>query len=147
MSRRIEDMHPALQPKVRQFLFECERDGLDVLITCTHRTDAEQEELYAQGRTKPGKIVTRARAGQSKHNNMLNGKPASLAFDFVPLRNGKLVWGASGDGIDDNPADDLKDDLELWQRIAQVAKRQGFQWFGDKGSPFPELPHLQQVPA
>ena len=27
-------------------------------LTCTFRSNIEQDELYAQGRTKPGKIVT-----------------------------------------------------------------------------------------
>ena len=39
----------------------------------------EQTALYAIGRTSPGKIVTKARAGESYHNY-------GLAFDWVPLK-------------------------------------------------------------
>lgn len=149
MSRSIEDMHPALQQRVRQFTSDCAAAGLDVLITCTHRTNAEQEQLYAQGRTRPGRIVTRARGGQSQHNNYIavSGKqvPASLAFDFVPLRHGKLIWGATGDGIDDDPSDDHTDDLELWQRCGAIGKALGFQWFGDPNASFHEKPHMQDT--
>lgn len=147
MSRRVEDMHPALQPPVRAVTADWSAAGLDVLITCTHRTPAEQEELWKIGRSKPGRIVTRARGGQSRHNNYIkvNGvvMPASLAFDFVPLRHGKLIWGTAGDGLDDDPSDDHTDDLELWQRCAEVAKSHGFEWYGEPKAPFREFPHLQ----
>lgn len=129
-SRKIEDMHPALQPLVRQFLQECDKAGLDVLITCTYRSGAEQDQLYAQGRTKPGPIVTRARAGQSKHNHTLNGKPASLAFDVVPMIDGKPMWSSK------HPA---------WQAIGKIGQSVGFKWYGAPGSSFREFPHFEKV--
>ncbi len=39
---------------------ECGRQGLQIKIGETLRTAAEQDALYAQGRTKPGRIVTNA---------------------------------------------------------------------------------------
>lgn len=57
------------------------------IITCTYRSNAEQTELYAQGRTVKGKIVTRAKAGQSPHNF----KP-SYAFDIAFVVDGVLDW-------------------------------------------------------
>lgn len=123
-------------------LAECEAQGLDVLVTCTWRSDEEQESLYAQGRTKPGRRVTNARAGQSAHNYTINGVRAALGMDIVPMRHGKLVWGLEGDGIDYDPSDDDKDDLELWQRIRAVFESNGFEsasrWKG-----FREWPHFQ----
>jgi peptidoglycan LD-endopeptidase CwlK len=47
------------------------------------RTAARQAELYAQGRTKPGKVVTWTL--KSKH---LDG----LAVDLAPIVNGKIDW-------------------------------------------------------
>lgn len=149
-SRRIEDLHPEMQSRARACIAAWERAGLDVLITCTWRSNEEQNDLYAQGRTKPGRIVTRARGGQSDHNHVdpLTRKPAALALDFVPLRNGKLVWGTSGNGIDDDPTDDQKDDLELWQRCAAIAKEVGgLVWYGEPGSSFKEFPHLRHPSA
>ena len=74
--------------------------------------------------------------------HLLHGKPASKAFDVVPLRNGKPVWGTSGDGIDDNPADDNTDDLELWQRIGQIGESLGLEWAG-RWKTMREFPHFQ----
>lgn len=149
MSRRIEDLHPDMKWRAQACIEAWRLAGYDVLITCTWRSNEEQDELYAQGRTKPGRIVTLARGGESDHNyvSTISKKPASLALDFVPLRNGKLVWGTSGDGIDNDPSDDHKDDLELWQRCAEIAKGYGLVWYGDQGSPFREFPHLRHQSA
>ena len=39
--------------------------GIDIIISQTLRTKAEQDVIYAQGRTKPGKIVSNVRYPQS----------------------------------------------------------------------------------
>lgn len=127
-------------------LKNCRADGIDVLVTCTFRTHAEQEALYAQGRTTPGRIVTNARAGQSSHNFIRNGRPASLALDVVPMRHGKPVWGIAGDGIDDNPADDDKDDLELWQRVRAHFEKAGLA-SASRWIRFKEWPHFEHPRA
>lgn len=67
-SRKIEDLLPAVQVKVRAFKELCEADGIDLLITATYRDHESQNALYAQGRTVKGPIVTNARGGESKHN-------------------------------------------------------------------------------
>ena len=80
--RGIDKLHPELQVCVNKFLEECKSRGLNVLITETLRTLEEQEELYAQGRTKPGKIVTNAKGYQSPH-------AWGIAFDFCRNVKGK----------------------------------------------------------
>jgi peptidoglycan L-alanyl-D-glutamate endopeptidase CwlK len=122
-SRRIEDLQPLLQVKARYHLNLCEQEGIDLLIYCTLRTNGEQAELYAQGRSKPGRIVTYAKPGSSAHNY-------GLAYDCVPLRHGKPVWGAKGA------------DLELWQRVGRLGKSLGLEWAGD-WTKFKEFPHFQ----
>lgn len=143
MSRLLSDLHPEVRKMCEHFLDECEHAGIDVLITCTWRSNAEQDALYALGRNKPGRIVTRARGGQSSHNYMALGVPASLAFDVVPMRNGKLIWGTSGDGLDQDPTDDNTDDLELWQRVGVIGKACGLKWYGDPDASFKEYPHFE----
>lgn len=140
-----------MQAMAADFLSRCEGDpwmqdaGITVLITCTYRSGEEQNSLYAQGRTKRGPIVTRARAGQSWHNAIdpASYAPAAEALDFVPLRLGKPVWGAQGNGVDDDPADDHTDDLEAWDRIGAHGKAAGMKWYGDPDAAFHEKPHLQ----
>lgn len=98
---------------------EARAAGLDVLIYCTFRARDEQDRLYAQGRTAPGKIVTNARAGQSAHN-------FGLAFDGVPMVAGKPAW----------------DDHEVWQVYGRVAEAVGLEWAGT-WIRFKEMPHVQ----
>lgn len=134
-SRNLDDLHPKVKERVIKWLDACDKAGIDVLITSTYRDGESQNALYAQGRTKPGKIVTNAKAGDSWHN-------WRCAVDFVPLRNGKPVWGTSGNGLDNSPADDNTDDLELWQRIGGLAEKHGLEWAG-RWKKFKEFAHVQ----
>jgi peptidoglycan L-alanyl-D-glutamate endopeptidase CwlK len=151
-SRKIEHLHPLMIPLAREFDAACDVEfagtPIDVIFTSTWRSWAEQDDLWAQGRTKPGKIVTKAKGGQSNHNFVLpDGTPASLAFDVVALRSGVPIWGSKGDGIDTDPTDDLTDDLEIWQRIGAVGVKLGLVWYGSPGAPFKEFPHFQHARA
>lgn len=119
-SRSLNDLLPPVKDRAEKMIQGCKAVGIDLLVTSTYRDNASQEALYAQGRTKPGKIVTNARAGQSFHNYR-------CAFDVVPLRHGKPVW-------------DSKD--PVWQIIGQIGKQCGLEWAGD-WKRFKEFPHFQ----
>jgi peptidoglycan L-alanyl-D-glutamate endopeptidase CwlK len=123
MSRKIEDLHPTLQAKCRAHIAACEEAGISLIITSTYRSPEEQAVLYAQGRTAPGKIVTKAKPGQSMHNYR-------LAYDVVPLRNGKPVWGTTGE------------DATLWQQVGALGVAQGLEWAGNWVK-FKESAHFQ----
>ena len=127
-SRKIDDLHPDLQLIAREFMRRCKEAGLDILITCTYRSNYEQDELYKQGRTTKGAIVTRAKAGQSAHNFVIDGKPASKAFDIVPMVNGACQWDSK------HPH---------WQIAGRIGMELGLNWFGREGAPFKEFPHFQ----
>lgn len=117
-SRKLTDLLPVVQVKAKAFLAAAKAEGIDVLITSTYRDNQSQDELYAQGRTRPGKIVTNARGGQSFHNYR-------VAFDFVPVIGGKAVWN----------------DLALFRRLGKIGKSLGLEWGGDWK--FRDYPHLQ----
>lgn len=125
MSRKLTDLKPEVQRMAAQWLALCEERGLDVLVTQTRRSFEEQEKLYAQGRTIPGKIVTNARPGDSYHN-------FDCAIDFVPMRHGKPVWEASA-----------TDDRKLWFDIGSCAEAVGFEWSGRWAGKLRELCHIQ----
>ena len=95
------------------------------------RSIAEQNALYAQGRSKPGPIVTNARGGTSFHNY-------GLALDFaLLLPDGRTVsWDMNRDGDKDKTAD--------WLEVVQEAKKLGFVWGGDWSS-FKDYSHLQMT--
>lgn len=96
------------------------------MVTETLRTKEEQDELYAQGRTKPGKIVTNAKGGDSFHNY-------GLAFDIALIDRGKLNWNTGAD-INDN---DITDFFE----IGEIGEKLGLEWGGRWK--FKDMPHFQ----
>ncbi len=125
--RGVDKLHPELQKCVNRFLAECKKQGLNVLITETLRTQAEQEELYAQGRTKKGKIVTNCRGFQSPHC-------WGVAFDFC--RN---VKGKEYDNSD-----------KFFDKVGKIAKtifdntEYDLFWGGDFKS-FVDRPHIEMI--
>jgi peptidoglycan L-alanyl-D-glutamate endopeptidase CwlK len=100
-----------------------------IVITQGYRSIAEQDALYAQGRTKPGPIVTNAKGGTSYHNY-------GLAIDFALLMpNGKSVsWDMLRDGDGDKVAD--------WMEVVAEGKALGFTWGGEFESIY-DPPHLE----
>lgn len=130
-SRKLSDLHPILQPIAKKFINDLDKQGIDILIYSTYRSIAEQNKLYSQGRTMGGNIVTWARGGESKHNFQIKGKPASLAFDCVPLINGKAYWNTDKEGV------------KIWQIIGLAGKNLGLDWAGDWRGFKKEFPHFQ----
>lgn len=126
-SRDPQLLHPTVRRLYDVFMAECAKAGVDVLTTCTFRSHEEQERLYAQGRTAPGRIVTNARGGQSDHNHMEGGRPAALAFDVVPIVDGKPCWDANN---------------EAWAKIGAIGISIGLDWYGVPKAKFREFPHF-----
>ena len=63
---RLEKLHPKIKCKAFDFINEVQkRTGIKLRVVQGLRTIAEQNKLYAKGRTKPGKIVTKAPGGCS----------------------------------------------------------------------------------
>lgn len=123
-SRKLEDLNPIVRAKAVEMKRRVEAElGVELIFTSTVRDDEAQNALYAQGRTKPGKIVTNAKAGYSWHNY-------KLAFDVVPIRHGKPVWGTSGE------------DGKLWNRIGEIGEECGLEWAG-RWKTFKETAHFQ----
>lgn len=121
MSRDITLLHPELQELIPRFLAECQRQGLNVLIAETWRTKVEQDSLYAQGRSKPGKIVTNCQYPESPHC-------WGVAFDFCRNERGKEY-----DNSD-----------KFFNRVGAIGKTMGLFWGGDFKS-FVDMPHFEMA--
>jgi peptidoglycan hydrolase-like protein with peptidoglycan-binding domain len=92
---------PEVQAKADLLIEMAGTVGMDIRITEGYRSPERQNELYAQGRTTPGKIVTWAKAGQSYHQSR-------KAFDVCFV------------GSEPYPNDDTK-----WKRLADIGKSIG----------------------
>lgn len=134
---RIQLLHPKLRDEALELYDEIVASLTGSAIcrfAYTLRTFAEQDALFAQGRSKPGKVVTNAKGGQSYHNY-------GLAIDIVLIldkdKNGTFEtasWDVKSDFDGDKKAD--------WMEVVQIFKRYGFEWGGDWK--FLDLPHFQK---
>lgn len=126
---RIKLLHPNYRKQILDWYLEINRKlpkGVRLRFTHTLRTNSEQDGLYAQGRTKPGKIVTNAKGGQSIHNY-------GLAFDIVILldKDNNGTFETASFTVD-----------KYWKQVAEFFKSKGFEWGGDWKS-FKDYPHFE----
>lgn len=128
-SRSIADLHPQARARAEKLLAQAKAAGLELVVTSTFRSFAEQDALYAQGRTKPGPRVTGARGGQSFHN-------VRRAFDVAFLRpdTGTLDWA----WLSKSPDAD-----RLWRRLGALAAELGLRWGGLWKRP--DRPHFEDT--
>lgn len=131
-------MHPSLRLET-ETMFREMNEALSgramIRLAYTLRSYGEQNELYAQGRTKPGKIVTKAKGGESAHN-------FGCAFDIVLLidRDGNgsyetASWETNIDFDGDGRAD--------WMEVVNIAKQYGWECGIDWH--FKDAPHFQKL--
>jgi hypothetical protein len=101
LSKKDFGLLPEVQSKANLLIEMAGTVGMDIRITEGYRSPERQNELYAQGRTTPGKIVTWAKAGESYHQSR-------KAFDVCFK------------GSDPYPNDDTK-----WKRLADIGQSIG----------------------
>ena len=102
--------------RLKKFIIEANRQGLNVDMQCGYRSFAEQDKLFNQVPK-----VTNARGGFSWHNY---GTAADVVFKD---KNGKWTWS--------NPDKD-------WKKLGEIGKSCGLEWGGDWAK-FPDRPHFQ----
>lgn len=116
---KLSKVHPVLAKKIAQLIAVLANLGMDVRVVQGVRTYAQQNDLYAQGRTKPGNRVTNARGGQSNHN-------FGLAVDLCPFKNNQPDWN----------------DAKAFQTLGKEAKKLELEWGGDWAK-IKDMPHVQ----
>lgn len=137
-------------PVFRRFLARAQATaatlGCEYKLISGHRTWEEQDALYAQGRFKSGKIVTKAKGGQSNHNFGI-AADAGVFLGRIYLDGGSkeqqalaakvhracsehaaacgLEWGGSWTSFKDLPH------YEVWTGLTMAGKRSAYK---EKGS-------------
>ncbi|MEO8647767.1 MAG: D-alanyl-D-alanine carboxypeptidase family protein [Acidobacteriota bacterium] len=123
---KLSLVHPTLAKKVTALVNMAADEGFTLRIVQGLRTFAEQDALYAQGRTRKGVKVTNARGGESWHN-------LGLAVDLAFVVDREISWQDS-----------------LYGKIGQWAKNSGLDWGGNwkhKDLPHVQLPDLANKPS
>lgn len=95
---------------------------LNIRVTSTYRSIAEQDKLYAQGRTTPGDIVTNAKGGESFHN-------WGVAFDIVDRKKGYNISDKEWKWM-----------ANLWKALTSKKGVWGGSWIS-----FVDKPHFQNT--
>jgi len=103
--RELSQLDPGFASMLMGAITEARNEGLDPVVTETYRSQARQDWLYAQGRTRPGRIVTHATV--SMHTS-------GLAADVCPRVGGKIPWHRR----------------DLFDRWGQIAEKHGLVWGG-----------------
>lgn len=121
---RLATLQPTVQPIFKAFLDACQAAGIPCEIVQGTRTHAEQADIYNDGRTEPGRVVTNAKPGDSYHQY-------GLAVDVVPVAYKNMKdWNPEG---------------PYWAKIGAIGKGLGLTWGGSW--PKPDKPHFQLTAA
>jgi len=98
--------------------------GIDLEIVEGRRSPERQQELFEQGRTTPGNIVTNAKAWESWHQY-------GLAFDVAPVdpTTGRWPWWEAPN--------------QIWSQIGFIGQNLGLTW----GASFGDRPHFEYHPG
>lgn len=64
--RDIDELSTVAQTAIRLLFQECVKAGVNIFVTETYRSQARQDYLYAQGRTREGNIVTWTKSSRHK---------------------------------------------------------------------------------
>lgn len=136
---RINTAHPKIREELKKIYTEANNKLGKTRLRFAYvlRTFKEQDELYAQGRTKKGKIVTNSKAGQSYHNY-------GLAVDIVMLldKDGNGTYETA----DWNTIEDWdKDGIADWLEVVSVFNKYGWTWGFIKNGKRWDLPHFQKT--
>ena len=121
-SRDVKSLHPELQNIIFEFLRLCAGAELPVLITETIRSVEYQNWLFAQGRTRPGAIITNCQG-----DGYQSGHQWGVAFDFC--RNVRGLEFDTSDGF--------------FQRVGIIGEGFGLTWGGRWKTP--DMPHFEML--
>jgi peptidoglycan L-alanyl-D-glutamate endopeptidase CwlK len=135
----IAKLQPEVAPYARALVARASAVGIEAKVINGLRTYSEQDELFAQGRTKPGRRVTNAKGGESNHNfgiafdvGVFDDKaylPESPAYDVLGAIGVELglEWGGNWQGFVDKPHFQLRpawaDKLSERELLADLRKR------------------------
>jgi peptidoglycan L-alanyl-D-glutamate endopeptidase CwlK len=125
----IATLHPRVRPFARALIEKAAGQGIIIKVTSATRSFAEQDELFAQGRTKPGPIVTKVRGGFSNHN-------FGIAVDITIFKG----------STDPEKAKTPVFESPLYKAIGALGTDLGLEWGGNWTS-FKDEPHFQLRPG
>ena len=126
--RDVKQLHPELQKKITELKELCKKNGITIGISECLRTVAEQDALYAKGRSEAGSVVTNCKGSTSSSMHQWG-----MAFDFY------LIMDVDGDGKTSDDA--FNNATKLFDKVGKLGESIGLEWGGSWKSK--DKPHFQ----
>ena len=128
---KLYGVHPKLVSLMKEAI---KQSPYMFIISQGVRTAEYQNDLYQQGRTKPGKIVTNVDGYNRKSNHQVKADGLGYAVDIAIMVDGKVDW------------DDLTKYKEVGEHICKVAQEMGISisW-GGQWKKFKDYPHFTLI--
>lgn len=124
----IATLHVMVRPYIRALIEKAAGQGIIIKVISAMRTYAEQDKLYAKGRTAPGKRVTNAKGGYSNHNFGIAVDITIFKGSTDPEQAKTPVW-----------------ESPLYKVVGSIGMDLGLDWGGNWTS-FKDEPHFQLRP-
>lgn len=112
-SRKTSDLHPYVAGLCNKLIKLCKNEGITIQVTSTLRDAEYQRFLYEH-------------VPDSTNTPLIGAHGFGLAFDVVPIVNGKAIWDNQG----------------MWNKIGTLGKSLGLTWGGDWKSII-DKPHFE----
>lgn len=119
--RNIATLESEVRPIARALVHKAASHGLTIKVIGGTRSFDEQDRLFAQGRTTPGMIVTKARGGFSNHN-------FGIAFDVGVFEGSRYL------------SESVK-----YKAVGALGEELGLEW-GGRWTSIVDQPHFQLRP-
>lgn len=117
-SKRLDGVHPKLASAYIRINEAMGALGFPIFVVEGVRTAERQQELYAQGRTKPGNIVTYLDGVEKKGKHQQKGDGFGYAIDFAFIDDPRT------------PKDETWDEKMPWILVGVMAEHLGLTWGG-----------------
>jgi peptidoglycan L-alanyl-D-glutamate endopeptidase CwlK len=133
--KNLVGVHPNLVKVLERAIVE---SPLGFTVVCGVRTIAEQQELYAKGRTKPGLVVTNCDGIKNRSNHQVHSDGYGYAVDLYADANGN-------DKVDAVEINDIPSLRIVAKTIKDVAKSLNInvEWGGDWQGKLIDYPHFE----
>ena len=131
-SRTSEKRLMYLHPNLQKFFIELLRiSPYDFSISQGVRIAEEQNKLYQQGRTVPGKVITNCDGYKIKSKHQIKSDGFGYAGDIAILVDGKVTW-----------------EEKYYKEVARTGRvlmqKYNIEWGGDWKN-FKDLPHFEYI--
>lgn len=129
--QRLKGVHPVLVAAVEDILGRMAEAGTPMFVIGGVRTVLQQQMIYAQGRTMPGRIVTDCDGVTSRSDHETEGDGYGHAVDaaFIPTKEQPDPWASTWP----------------WITFGHAVVNAGMEWGGHFKHPA-DFDHIQYVP-